>query len=411
MLGLPLLDVFLNENGTALADGTRLPLRFGTWFFAAGVMEGWQPGSTGDLVIPSGFGPLEEHRDYIGMVSGLACPSFGDYSTNRHIMGAAAQLTGHPPQGGAMTARSIDQVAADILDDAPRRAVHVGVTGNGSGESGTGWHAISHNGANNPNPPQLDPRKVYEDLFSLEQPGDGGFSRAPHRLSYLDACREDIQDLRGQLGARDRQALDAYLEGISEIESSIDALDDLEACNASPELVADVNDGMIDAPSHATAINRTMARLVATALQCGVTRVFSFQFMEQNSFKNLNGGGTDHHNLGHAQAPALYDSVANIMAHFADLLTELRNIPEGDGTLLDNVAVLAMTETAWEHRMDNMLGLYAGRSGGALRTGVHVATGGTHSRLSQTLLSTLGVTEPFGTGDANTTELINGILA
>ena len=32
-IGLPLLEIFLNEHGTALADGGALPVRFGTWFW------------------------------------------------------------------------------------------------------------------------------------------------------------------------------------------------------------------------------------------------------------------------------------------------------------------------------------------------------------------------------------------
>ncbi|MBK6919351.1 MAG: DUF1552 domain-containing protein [Deltaproteobacteria bacterium] len=170
-IGLPTLDAMLDGNARAYADGTALPRRFGTWFFAAGVHQGWQPGG-GTLELQGPFAPLAAHANAIAMVSGLSCPSFGDPSTNRHIMGAAAQLTGHPPAGGAMTAPSLDQVMADVLDDAPRRAMIVGVTGYGSGESGTGWHAISHSGPNAPNVAQLDPRAVYQDMFA-------GASRRP----------------------------------------------------------------------------------------------------------------------------------------------------------------------------------------------------------------------------------------
>ena len=36
-LGLPLLNCFLNDNGTALADGAPMPVRFGTWFWGLGM--------------------------------------------------------------------------------------------------------------------------------------------------------------------------------------------------------------------------------------------------------------------------------------------------------------------------------------------------------------------------------------
>src|SRR3954465_2789226 len=36
-VGLPLLNVFLNGNGDALADGRPMPVRFGTWYWGLGV--------------------------------------------------------------------------------------------------------------------------------------------------------------------------------------------------------------------------------------------------------------------------------------------------------------------------------------------------------------------------------------
>ena len=47
-VGLPFLDCFLNTNGTALASGAPLPVRFGTWFWGLGVTEDrWKPTKTG----------------------------------------------------------------------------------------------------------------------------------------------------------------------------------------------------------------------------------------------------------------------------------------------------------------------------------------------------------------------------
>src|SRR6202789_1702373 len=39
-VALPFLDCFLNENGTALASGAPLPVRFGTWFWGLGHTPG-----------------------------------------------------------------------------------------------------------------------------------------------------------------------------------------------------------------------------------------------------------------------------------------------------------------------------------------------------------------------------------
>ena len=47
-LGLPFLDCFLNSNGTALAGGAPLPIRFGTWVQHLGMNPGfWEPEKVG----------------------------------------------------------------------------------------------------------------------------------------------------------------------------------------------------------------------------------------------------------------------------------------------------------------------------------------------------------------------------
>src|SRR5690606_36924482 len=38
-VALPLLNCFLNGNGTALANGKPMPVRFGTWFWGLGMQR------------------------------------------------------------------------------------------------------------------------------------------------------------------------------------------------------------------------------------------------------------------------------------------------------------------------------------------------------------------------------------
>src|SRR5688572_27041477 len=38
-VGLPLLNCFLNGNGSAMADGTAMPVRFGTWYWGMGISK------------------------------------------------------------------------------------------------------------------------------------------------------------------------------------------------------------------------------------------------------------------------------------------------------------------------------------------------------------------------------------
>jgi len=47
-VGMPLLDCFLNTNGTALASGAPLPVRFGTWNWGCGINpQRWVPTKVG----------------------------------------------------------------------------------------------------------------------------------------------------------------------------------------------------------------------------------------------------------------------------------------------------------------------------------------------------------------------------
>ena len=47
-VALPFLDCFLNTNGTALASGAPMPVRFGTWFWGCGMTPfRWTPATEG----------------------------------------------------------------------------------------------------------------------------------------------------------------------------------------------------------------------------------------------------------------------------------------------------------------------------------------------------------------------------
>ena len=49
-VALPLLNCFLNGNGTALANGAPLPVRFGTW--------AWGLGMNKDIFVPKKLGAI-----------------------------------------------------------------------------------------------------------------------------------------------------------------------------------------------------------------------------------------------------------------------------------------------------------------------------------------------------------------
>ena len=60
-VALPLLNCMLNTNGTALADGKPMPIRFGTW--------GWGLGMNQSIFVPKKYG---EDFDLPEEISALA---------------------------------------------------------------------------------------------------------------------------------------------------------------------------------------------------------------------------------------------------------------------------------------------------------------------------------------------------
>src|SRR5689334_6952567 len=68
-VALPLLDCFLNGNGTALADGTAMPVRFGTWAWGLGMSKSiFVPKKTGmGFDLPEEIAALAPVRDKINL--------------------------------------------------------------------------------------------------------------------------------------------------------------------------------------------------------------------------------------------------------------------------------------------------------------------------------------------------------
>src|SRR5262245_54039141 len=71
--GLPLLNCFLDGNGTALASGAPIPLRFGTWMWGCGNSpDRFFPKKEGaDYDFPAELKPLEPFKKKLSVLSGF----------------------------------------------------------------------------------------------------------------------------------------------------------------------------------------------------------------------------------------------------------------------------------------------------------------------------------------------------
>jgi hypothetical protein len=386
LVGLPLLEAMLDRRGEALADGTNGAVRFVTWFFGNGFDPArWMPQGTGPGWTPSEeLAPLTPHKAYVSVLTNFdnKCPMKITHHEGMTL------FTGYPfvenvglfsKAGGP----SIDQVIAKAIKEkvAPSitfSSVQVGISRRLSVmDSGTTMHNLSHKGTNEPLPPEFNPQKVWSTLFGNFVPKNDG--SGPRRVKVLDAVREHQKKLRERLGTKDRERLDAHLEGVDELQKQIQALPPV--CDK-PDMPTETNpEGAQIEPM--TATNKAMSDLIAYAFACDLTRVASVLQhggAAETVFKEI-GQSSVHHDDSHNPGGALeeiHQGVVFCMEQFAYLLDKLKNTPDGPGgNLLDNSILFCGSDcsSGWDHSIFNQPMVIAGRGGGRLvHPGIHYSS-------------------------------------
>jgi len=405
-VGLPVLEAMLDTNGVALADGTPLPKRFGVFFWGNGVrLAQFVPGMTGAYTPSEALMPLSKVRDYVSVISGYDVKTGNERG---HHAGCVGILSGAPmisqdprgaPYASTFSAPSIDQVVAQAVGKSTRfRSLEVGISKNVTTGEGTTLRYLSHNGPDNPNPPEYSPKALYARVFGMGFTA-GGSGAAPVdpklalRRSVLSAVKEDVTSLRTRLGKNDQRRIDQHFESIRALENQIGASESMPPAAASCSAPAMPTDTAGD--SNLAATNLAMSQLLALSLACDQTRVFSVQFSGSvggTSYPELKISG-NHHSLTHDEGgdqPKVRSITSFIMARFATLLEALQGVSEGDGNLLDRSVILASSDCSegQPHSINNYPILVAGGGGGALvHPGVHIK--GASSNASDVLLTLL----------------------
>ncbi len=386
-LALPVLDAMLDNTGRALAQtGGALPTRFGTWFFGGGVVSSdrFFPQVVSDNWQASGMlAPLANVRDYTTLVRGAHMGTVKGNGGHWHHRGWALSSSYYTtdPKGypGDPPAASIDQVAAQHFKGQTRfDSLELGVLANGGVNSSVSWkagHQIMR--------PDTDPRSVFMRLF------DGNLSDASAtqnfeairtaRLSVLDSAQESAKRLSLRLGARDKQRIEAHLDGIREIEQRLQSSTQASSCQTpvAPQLGAAASKTSGDL----VGISDAMADLLAVALACDLTRVFSFMFtgaQDPTVYAQL-AISEQYHVLTHDSTWYYGNAdkvVTFIMQRLGYLAGKLHETKEGDSTLLDRTLIYATSEfqDASRHSRDDHPFVLIGKAGGTLKGGRYLKT-------------------------------------
>ncbi len=394
-IALPFLDAMTPAFGATTRIGgpqiKQAPFRMAFTYAPNGIiMDAWTPAQLGaDYQMSRVMAPLAPFRDKLLVLSGLNHhngEALGD-GAGDHARAAASFLTGvHPRKtAGADIAAgiSVDQIAAQKVGDRTRfgsieLACEDGrLVGNcDSGYSCAYSNSISWRTPSQPNPPEVNPRAVFERLF-----GDAGEDptamarREMYRKSILDFVLDDAKSLKMAVGPTDKRKLDEYLDGIRAIERRIEQAEK-DGRSLSPSM--EHPDGV---PVEYTDHVRLMADLMAAAFQTDSTRIATFMMAREGSTRTYREIGVPdaHHPLTHHRNdPELIEKVTKIncfhMEQFAYFLQKLHSIPEGDGTLLDHVMVVygSGLSDGNAHNHNNLPVLVAGGGAGTLKTGRHI---------------------------------------
>jgi hypothetical protein len=422
-VGLPLFDIFLNGNGTALATGAPLPVRFGTWFWGCGMNpDRWAPSKEGaDYDLPPELEALAGIEDQVSVLSGFSTILDGRPNLP-HWTGVMGTLTGTVPSvEPEVPAPTLDVLISRAIGASTRfRSIEISCTG-------VPTQSYSRESQSIVNSSNVSPLELYARIFGPDffDPRDGEFEPDPRtvlRQSILSAVGEDAAQLERLLGSHDRQRLDQYLTSLRQLEQQIEVSlrpPDLEACRrpASPR-----NENVGTDLSQAVSTHRLMTDLLVFALLCDQTRVFNMLFSWGTSELRKAGAETAHHQYTHDEIvdpvlgyqPEATSFALESMNAWASFVRKLAETPEGDGTLLDNCVVMAHSESSFakSHQVTELPVMIAGRAGGRVQPGIHVrGNGAAVTRVGLTIQQVLGMpVNAWGTQSMQATQVVGEIL-
>jgi uncharacterized protein DUF1552 len=217
-----------------------------------------------------------------------------------------------------------------------------------------------------------------------------------------------MTSLKGRVGTADKLRLDSHMANVRTLENRLTPATPTvptgsTACVRPGEPAAPATSG----PEPIVATTKAMSDLIAMALACDQTRVFSVQFTGSVGYTVFADIGltSGHHDLTHNEAgdqPQVQASTVYTMERFATLLAALKAIPEGAGNLLDSCAILATSDAGdgRDHSLTNYPILVAGKAGGKLKyPSVHYKSNGENtSMVLLTMLRSVGLDlAQFGT--------------
>ena len=338
---------------------------------------------------------LERHRDRYTLFSGCAHQEqSGRQPHNSEITWLTAAR--RPGMDGFRNTISVDQVVSNHLGYVTRFPSVVLGTVTAQSQSFTRSGAMV--------PAETSAAELFRKMFLQGTPEE--VAREAQSLndggSILDRLKSQTTSLRRRVSAGDQQKLDAYFDAVRTAEEN---LAEVKAWQQRPKPVVDAT-LPTDIPNPADLIGRVKAmfHMIPLILETDSSRVISMMIQDHGVVPQVPGVTSDQHSLSHhgqddAKIAQLKKVEVEIVTAFNDLLTQLRERSDTNGSLLDQTTVLFGSNlgNANAHTATDLPILVAG---GGFSHGQHIVHEGDNAPLCNlfvTMLQDLGVeTDTFG---------------
>ncbi len=406
-LGLPIFNGLVNNSGTAFADGTPFPKRFGVFFWGLGY--GWdashyvpkgRPGAGDSWNIPQGHGlyGLNAHKDYLTVFGNYsyANPPGVAHKPHTHIALSASHFPVYfrykegervAYWGDGAPLGSIDAVVEKLMGASGQLGKYPYINMS-LGLGGEKMHKISWNPAGNmyslgsstPRNFYNSPENFFNNILKFNKGTPTGNTNGGaivdnvtrFGLSVLDGVLPDLKSYRSGLDASDKAILDVHVSEVELMEKNLRQLikDDGGGLGGGP--VCPANSPAFGAFPIAEKVaerHKLMSQMMTYALRCDLTRIFSYEFLpyqadgvvvNDSSLKDyaLNLTRTDvtkladgvvglhgysHGSYGDATAP-LQRYFSFCMANFGVMAQQFKDVTIGSTSMLDHMLVLGTSE-------------------------------------------------------------------
>jgi Protein of unknown function (DUF1552) len=387
-IALPFLDAMTPAMAASAAPNK---VRMAFVYVPNGIMmSNWNPDYEGKLTeLPRTLKSMEPFKDDILLTGNLT------HNTGRALLDGAGDhgrccgsyLTGVQVKKSTSDIHasvSMDQLVAKEVGGQTRfPSLELGLEdARQSGDCDSGYScAYTNNLAwrseTQPLPPILDPRALFERLFGngVVLSPEARERQALYRRSILDFVTGDTKKLEAGLGPTDRRKLDEYLSSIREVETQI------ERAEKDNQHIDPHMEKPYGVPADFAEHFKLMTDMMTIAFQADLTRVVTFLVTHEGTsraYREIDISDGHHPLTHHRNQPELMEKVSRIneyqMKQFALWIGKMKQIKEGDRSLLDNCMIVygAGLSDGNRHLHEDLPTMIVGRGGNYIKTGRRV---------------------------------------